>query len=143
MGRVYKKSFSQPASVKKKKSRFQYFNCPSCLYKSVSKQDFVCHAFNTHPESTEYFKNISDKSLSDVLLPWMEDEENFQLQQKVKIEYKEDNNINNEEILDFDSGFHQNHPPNDRPEGLRTQKVKIEYKEDVVSDEEILDFEQD
>ena len=96
---------------------FQYFNCPSCLYKSVSKQDFVCHAFNTHPESTEYFKNISDKSLSDVLLPWMEDEENFPLQQKVKIELKEDNNINNEEILDFDSGFHQNHPPNDRPEG--------------------------
>ena len=67
---------------------FQYFNCPSCLYKGVSKQDFVCHAYNTHPESTEYFKNISDKSLNDVLLPWME-EEDFQ-QQKVKIELKED-----------------------------------------------------
>ena len=49
---------------------FQYFHCPSCLYIHNSKQDFVCHAFDTHPESVEFFKNISDGSLSDILPPW-------------------------------------------------------------------------
>ena len=49
---------------------FQYFNCPICFFKHVSKQDFVHHAYNTHPESIEYFKNISDGSLNDILSPW-------------------------------------------------------------------------
>ena len=48
----------------------QYFICPSCLYKHVSKQNFVCHAFETHPESVNYLKNIKDGSLCDVLCPW-------------------------------------------------------------------------
>ena len=48
----------------------QYFICPSCGYKHVSKQHFVCHAFETHPESVNYLKNIKDGSLCDVLCPW-------------------------------------------------------------------------
>ena len=35
---------------------FQYFNCPKCAFKHISKQEFVHHTFNFHPESVEYFK---------------------------------------------------------------------------------------
>ena len=48
----------------------QFFNCPSCIYKHNSKQDFVCHAYDTHPESVDYLKNINDGSISDILCPW-------------------------------------------------------------------------
>ena len=54
---------------------FQYFICPLCIYKDVSKQSFVCHAFETHPESVNYLKNIKDGSLCDILCPW--DSENY------------------------------------------------------------------
>ena len=105
---------------------FQFFNCPSCLYRGVSKQDFVCHAFNTHPESTEYFRNISDKSLSDVLLPWMEDQENQDFHQpKVKVELKEEDSESGRVTQKSSSG--------------RVRVLKYEY----MNDEEILDFEQD
>ena len=49
---------------------FQYFNCPSCSYKNDSKQDFVNHSFENHPESVENLKRISDSCLNDILLPW-------------------------------------------------------------------------
>ena len=62
---------------------FQYFNCPSCTLKVASKQDFVYHAFSTHPESIEDFKKISDGSLCDILLPWENDN-------IIKIELKDD-----------------------------------------------------
>ena len=48
----------------------QYYVCPSCTYKHISKQNFMCHAFDTHPESVDYMKNIKDGSLSDILCPW-------------------------------------------------------------------------
>ena len=48
----------------------QYYVCPSCTYKHVSKQDFVFHAFDIHPESVNSLKNISDGSLLDILCPW-------------------------------------------------------------------------
>ena len=52
---------------------FQYFNCPICPFKHISKQEFVHHTFNCHPESMEYFKKISDKSMCDIICPWNED----------------------------------------------------------------------
>ena len=133
---------------------FQYFKCPSCLY-FASKQDFVNHTFNAHPESTEYFKKISDRSLSDVILPWIK--EDFQQIKKVKIELKDvvsdDDDDNNEiskdheEILDFE----QNNLPNESllviktddvvqnfnkfEHGLQTS-VKIQLKSDKEQDEE-------
>ena len=48
----------------------QYFICPSCEFKHVSKQNIICHAFESHPESVNYLKNITDGSLYDVLCPW-------------------------------------------------------------------------
>ena len=114
---------------------FQYFKCPSCLY-FASKQDFVCHAFNSHPESTEYFKKISDKSLSDVILPWIG--KDFQ-QKKVKIELKDvvsdddDNNelLQDEEILDFeqevdDSSSHQNNLSKENVLVIKTDDTIVE-----------------
>ena len=50
--------------------QYQYFNCPSCPFKHYSKQDFINHTFNTHPESVDYFQKISDGSLSDIISPW-------------------------------------------------------------------------
>ena len=52
---------------------YQYFNCPSCSFKSDHKQNFVDHTFHTHPESMDYFRNISDGSLSDIIIPWNND----------------------------------------------------------------------
>ena len=49
---------------------FQFFNCPSCSYKNDSKQDFVYHSFENHPESVQNLRRISDKCLNDILLPW-------------------------------------------------------------------------
>ena len=49
---------------------FQFFNCPTCEFKHYSKQDFVNHAFNTHTKSVDYLKKISDGSLSDIVSPW-------------------------------------------------------------------------
>ena len=60
---------------------FYYYNCPTCTYKHNSKQDFVDHILNSHPESTDYLRNISDGSLSDILIPWNLNElvyENFE-----------------------------------------------------------------
>ena len=50
----------------------QFFVCPSCAYKNNSKQEFVYHAYNIHPESIEKLKIINDDSISDVNCPWNE-----------------------------------------------------------------------
>ena len=44
----------------------QYFNCLGCVYKSQSKQDFVNHLYENHPEAILTLKNIKDESLSDI-----------------------------------------------------------------------------
>ena len=47
---------------------FQYFVCPSCDFKNISKQEFVTHALETHAEP--FLKNcvpcVRDESLNDV-----------------------------------------------------------------------------
>ena len=47
---------------------FSYFCCPECDSKWQFKQDFIDHAFNTHPKSIE-IREITDGSLSDIQLP--------------------------------------------------------------------------
>ena len=49
---------------------FYYFNCPTCSYKHCSKQDFVNHVIEIHPESVDSLKKICDGSLSNVSIPW-------------------------------------------------------------------------
>ena len=50
----------------------QYFNCPSpfCIYKNNSKQKFINHVYNAHPEKIYYLKNIKDGSMDDITCPW-------------------------------------------------------------------------
>ena len=48
-----------------------YFHCPSCDYINQSKQQFVNHAFDSHPNNTiGYLSIICDGSLDDVVCPW-------------------------------------------------------------------------
>ena len=50
---------------------FQYFNCPSCSYKNQSKQEFVNHAYDEHPDSVSYLSNLVDvESFRDIDCPW-------------------------------------------------------------------------
>ena len=66
----------------------QYFNCPSCSYKNESKQDFICHAFDIHPDSVDYLRNLTDGSLNDILCPW--DSNDYKLE-----DYKENDVLKN------------------------------------------------
>ena len=49
---------------------FQYFNCPVCVFKDRSKQEFIDHAINIHPESANGLSNVRDDSLSDIDWPF-------------------------------------------------------------------------
>ena len=53
----------------------QYFNCPSCVYKNVLKQEFIDHAYHFHPESIQFVRNIKDGSLNDIEIPFVKDED--------------------------------------------------------------------
>ena len=68
----------------------QYYNCPCCTYKNHSKQTFVDHAFDVHPESIIFIKKISDGSLSDILCPWDSSE--------YKTKFFDYNNYKNEDL---------------------------------------------
>ena len=88
-------NFNNPWSVTSL-YEFQYFNCPSCpFFKVCSKQDFVYHAFYTHPESTEDFKNISDGSLNGILLPWKPEDDKIKIEQNIL-----------DQDLDHDQNYH-------------------------------------
>ena len=73
----------------------QFFNCPTCLYKDISKESFVYHAYDHHSESKRYLENISDGSLDDINCPWrfkidvIEEIDENQLSNSVTMEYYE------------------------------------------------------
>ena len=48
----------------------QFYICPVCRYTNWSKQAFVNHISNIHPEAIENFKRIMDGSLNDINCPW-------------------------------------------------------------------------
>ena len=48
----------------------QYFNCPSCIFKTHSKQKIVNHAYEFHSDSVNFLSNLKDNSLEDVICPW-------------------------------------------------------------------------
>ena len=49
----------------------QFFGCPSCIYINISKQSFIEHAYEIHPESIAYLSEIKDGSLRDDLIEFM------------------------------------------------------------------------
>ena len=82
---------------------FQYFLCPSCKFKHEVKQEFIYHAYECHPESIDYLKNITDGSLNNVLCPWDESgiTDEFTIEEnKVKLESfeEEDSASDNQKI---------------------------------------------
>ena len=86
---------------------FQSFNCPSCSYKNDSKQDFVYHAFEIHPESVPNLRRIYDICLNDILPPWdykSTEVENEITIENVKIECKEEGALQDKtELLNTDT----------------------------------------
>ena len=67
-----------------------FYNCPSCKFKHNSKQTFVDHAIDNHPEAANGFTNINDGSLADV-------EWNPLFQ--IKVEEEEENQMEEKEIF--------------------------------------------
>ena len=47
----------------------QFFNCPGCIYRSKSKQEFVNHIYGDHPEAIITLRNVKDDSLNDIENP--------------------------------------------------------------------------
>ena len=45
-----------------------------CIYKVSEKQDFVNHASSCHPESIYFLAKIEDESMTNVNLPWLNEE---------------------------------------------------------------------
>ena len=91
---------------------FQYFNCPRCSFKHFSKQDFINHTSDAHPESIYFLRNISDGSISDIVPPWPQHyEENISDNLKVEqlhteIELEEDNISFDEALEEQESNLH-------------------------------------
>ena len=52
----------------------QYFNCPSCVFKDNSKQEFIDHVYEIHPDSLEFLLKINDDSLADIIFPYIKEE---------------------------------------------------------------------
>ena len=84
-----------------------FYNCPSCEFKHNSKQTFVDHAIDNHPEAANGFTNISDGSISDVnWYPFfqikVEEEEEKQMEEKdIFSHFDEEQMTIDESKLDF------------------------------------------
>ena len=61
----------------------QYFNCPSCAYKDIMKQEFINHAYNFHPESIRFLRKINDGSINDIEIPLVKDEDDSDLKTEI------------------------------------------------------------
>ena len=72
----------------------QYFNCPACFFKDNSKQTFVNHAYELHPEAIGSLKNIQDESMRDVTHPWT-----------LKEEVKNENNFDDVDPFDQEDDY--------------------------------------
>ena len=116
---------------------FQYFNCPECMFKVKEKQDFINHAFQSHPDSVEYLNSIKDGSLADIAVPWtncqvlVEPISDYIEDVKLKIENGDSNDLfNHDEDYDFDPDYEE-----DSEEDIPlAKKPKLSIKRDPGSD---------
>ena len=92
----------------------QFFNCPACDYKDKSKQEFVDHACNVHPESINCLMNVSD--IHDVVCPWN------------RIDIKEENVTENEieNVVEIDKNSIKKNVR------LKCDKTYFEYEKTLV-----------
>ena len=80
----------------------QYFRCPSCEYCDNSKQQFVNHAYESHPNCIDYLLNIKDGSFDDILCPW--ESVDIKLEKHLSMELTEDS-YEDQHNESFDSEF--------------------------------------
>ena len=97
---------------------FQYFNCPSCLFKNHSKQEFINHAFETHSEFIHNLYKINDNSLIDVVCPWNEPFTQIKIENE---NFENEETIKTEEIDPLDEKVHVNSVH----EGLKNHNCEI------------------
>ena len=85
--------------------QLQYFNCPTCDFKIHSKQKFIHHVHEKHPESIEHLEKIQDGSLDDVNCPWILitefKSEDSKFDSNLNLDDNLDNNILKVEINDI------------------------------------------
>ena len=109
----------------------QVYDCPECVFQDWSKQTFVNHAIENHPDCVQYLNNIHDGSLDNVQIPGLS---------RSEIKDDEDN---------VENDFETNVPEN---ESSITIKVKLEDhigfsdqndngKEDQSQDNTVTEFE--
>ena len=110
----------------------QYFGCPSCKYSNNSKQHFVNHAYESHPDCIDYLLNIKDGSFDDILCPW--DSMDIKLEEHLSVELTEDSyeNQNNES---FDSEFAEHTEENDFKDIKLEGHFKVEQPENSLKSE--------
>ena len=106
----------------------QYFNCPSCAYKHNSKQEFVNHAYNIHPESSKSLSNIKDGSISDVTIPFIVKKEKL---------YEENGNACNDDHIDSQNNSSNESQTNDDKENQLEAEIVSIKKEDSNSNNNI------
>ena len=87
----------------------QVYDCPVCVFQDWSKQSFVNHAVQNHPESVQYLSNILDDSLIDVDCPWNkstdDDKKPFEdplVDHFFDIEYQDDENYPEDSAIEPD-----------------------------------------
>merc|ERR1712008_374699 len=90
--------------------QFQYFCCPSCIFRVDSKQDFVDHTTTIHPESLEHLLKIEDDSLQDITCHWeikegIKNEEMLVTDADYDIELKDTSSINDNGFEDYENNF--------------------------------------
>ena len=103
---------------------FRHFNCPSCPKHYTFLQDFVNHAYETHPESINYLRKIYDESIHNVVPPWtFESELEKPSEMSVKIEVNDEFEIDDSGMLDFPKS-----KDNDKNNGKKFEDKKRESK---------------
>ena len=120
---------------------FQYYNCPSCIFKNISKQEFVNHACEFHPESIDYLIKINDNSLSDVKCPWNEisiqiKEEEPEIQSNTSESIVDISNIKkenlNEELNSVGEYYLANKNPTNSPENQSANEIPTNSTENTL-----------
>ena len=107
---------------------FRHFNCPSCPKHYTFLQDFVNHAYETHPESINYLRKIYDESIHNVVPPWtFESELEKPSEMSVKIEVNDEFEIDDSGMLDFPKS-----KDNDKNNGKKFESKKRESKKEAL-----------
>ena len=127
--------------------QFQFFNCPECLFKVQEKQEFINHAFESHPDSLEYLNSIKDGSLADIAVPWtncqvlVEPITDILEDVKLKIEngddeheFEDDEDYEPNEIIDFDEDDDEEVEEESDEDLPLAKKPKLQIKRDPESE---------